>query len=60
MAVLKKDILDHLLLRRTKLQCADDLALPPRYCFCNSGELLSCNIGGCLGLGQFLFSFIRT
>ncbi|CAD7701108.1 unnamed protein product, partial [Ostreobium quekettii] len=29
MAVLKTEILDRTLLRRTKVQCADDLALPP-------------------------------
>jgi DNA repair protein RAD16 len=30
MLILKNQILPRILLRRTKLQCADDLALPPR------------------------------
>ena len=30
MRLLKKEILDKILLRRTKLECADVLALPPR------------------------------
>ena len=30
MALLKNEIMDKILLRRTKLQCADVLALPPR------------------------------
>ena len=31
MKLLKNEILDKVLLRRTKVQCADVLALPPRY-----------------------------
>ena len=31
MRVLKRDVLARVLLRRTKVQCADVLALPPRY-----------------------------
>ena len=31
MLVLKHHILSRILLRRTKVQCADVLALPPRY-----------------------------
>lgn len=31
MAVLKREILDHTVIRRTKLECADVLSLPPRY-----------------------------
>ena len=31
MRLLKNEILDKVLLRRTKVQCADVLALPPRY-----------------------------
>lgn len=31
MAVLKREILDHTVIRRTKIECADVLALPPRY-----------------------------
>lgn len=30
MSLLKNEIMDKILLRRTKLQCADVLALPPR------------------------------
>ncbi len=30
MRILKNEILDKILLRRTKVQCADVLALPPR------------------------------
>jgi hypothetical protein len=31
MQLLRNTLLPAILLRRTKLQCADDLALPPRY-----------------------------
>ncbi len=30
MLVLRREILPKILLRRTKVQCSDDLALPPR------------------------------
>jgi DNA repair protein RAD16 len=30
MLILKNQIMPRILLRRTKVQCADDLALPPR------------------------------
>ena len=41
MLILKNDILPRILIRRTKAQCADDLALPPRcvvwVCGCGCG-----------------------
>lgn len=39
MSLLKNEIMDKILLRRTKLQCADVLALPPR-CVGSQGRIL--------------------
>lgn len=42
MRLLKNEILDKVLLRRTKVQCADVLALPPRYPFFDPCHALLC------------------
>ena len=44
MALLKHEIMDKILLRRTKLQCADVLALPPRYALAPRPDLWTCNV----------------
>ena len=42
MRLLKNEILDKVLLRRTKVQCADVLALPPRYMSGGSVKICNC------------------
>ena len=51
MSLLKNEIMDKILLRRTKLQCADVLALPPR---CASSRV------GCIGSRCIAMSLLKN